>query len=239
METAENNDRLSRIATLWTAVFRAHGNANDDATSARNRLVMRYSGAAYRYLLGAVRDADTAADLCQDFAVRFLRGDFHRAQPERGRFRDYLKSALVNLVNDHFRNRKAVPLPPDAISPTAPDLPSEVDFIAGWRAELLDQTWKTLHEANPTYHAALLMRIENPDMPSTEMAERLTTQLGKPISSDNVRKTLQRAHEKFATLMIDLVVESLDDPTHAALEAELKTLDLLRFCKTAVERRRT
>src|SRR5262245_44520612 len=99
MGPSELEQRLSGIATQWTAVFRAHGETTDSAVSARNRLMLRYSGAVYRYLLGAVRDPDVASDLCQEFAVKFLRGDFRRAAPERGRFRDYVKSALVNLVN--------------------------------------------------------------------------------------------------------------------------------------------
>ena len=38
-----------------------------------------YQGAAYRYLTAAVGDPDVAAELFQEFAVRFLRGDFRRA----------------------------------------------------------------------------------------------------------------------------------------------------------------
>ena len=92
MSPVDQDDRLSRIATRWTAVFRAHGDAPTQAEAARHRLMLHYSGAVYRYLLGAVRDPDVAADLCQEFAVRFLRGDFRRADPGRGRFRDYLKT---------------------------------------------------------------------------------------------------------------------------------------------------
>jgi RNA polymerase sigma-70 factor (ECF subfamily) len=201
--------------------------------------MLRYSGAAYRYLLGAVRDPDVASDLCQEFAVRFLRGDFRRADPGKGRFRDYLKRALVHLVTDHHRARQAGPaqLAADAPEPAADTLgPDEPDFAAGWRQEVLDQTWKALAEENPAFHAALLLRIENPEMQSPEMADRLTAQLGKPMTPENVRKTLQRAQAKFADLLLDRVAESLDDPA-ANLEAELKELDLLRYCRTALVRR--
>jgi DNA-directed RNA polymerase specialized sigma24 family protein len=199
--------------------------------------LLRYSGAVYRYLLGAVRDADVAADLCQEFAVRFLRGDFHRVAPDRGRFRDYVKTALVNLANDHHRARQAGPKPL-AIDAAAPELPSEDDFVGGWRQSVLDQTWKALAEANPTFHAVLLLRIENPDMPSNEMADRLTAELGKPMSAENVRKSLQRAHGKFADLMLDQIADSLDEPTHEDLEAELQALDLLRYCRSTLDQRR-
>ena len=239
MQQVELDQRLSRIATLWTVVFQAHGAGAETVVGARNRLMLRYSGAAYRYLLGAVRDPEAASDLCQEFAVRFLRGDFKRAAPDRGRFRDYVKVALVNLVNDHHRARQAAPKAL-AMEAAAPPLTHEgsADFETGWRTELLEQTWKALAEANPTFHATLLLRIEDPDLPSGEMADRLTQQLGRPMTAENVRKTIQRAHSKFADLMLDLVADSLDEPTPAELEEELKALDLLRYCRSALERRR-
>ncbi len=234
---AEPDERLSRIETQWTAVLRAHGGATDSADSVRGRLLLCYTTAVYRYLLGAVRDPDTASDLCQEFAVRFLRGDFRRAAPERGRFRDYVKTALANLVNDHHRARQAGPKPL-AIDAAAPELPSEDDFVGGWRQSVLDQTWKALAGANPAFHAVLLLRIENPDMPSPEMAQRLGEQLGKPMTPENVRKSLQRAHAKFAELLLDQVAESLDEPTDEELEGELQALDLLRYCRSALVFRR-
>jgi DNA-directed RNA polymerase specialized sigma24 family protein len=237
VEQPETDDRLSRIETHWTAVLRAHGQSIAGAKSARGHLLLPYSGAVYRYLLGAVRDPDVAADLCQDFAVRFLRGDFHRVAPEKGRFRDYVKMALVNLANDHHRARQAGPQPL-AIDAAAPELPSEDDFVGGWRQSVLDQTWKALAEENPTFHVVLLLRIENPDMPSGEMAERASAQLGKPMSAENIRKSLQRAHAKFADLMLDQIADSLHEPTIEELEAELQALDLLRYCRSTLDRRR-
>ena len=237
MDASETDDRLSRIETQWTAVLRAHGQSVDGAKSARDRLLVRYSGAVYRYLLGAVRDPDAASDLCQEFAVKFLRGDFRRVAPERGRFRDYVKRALVNLANDYHRARQAGPRALE-IDAAAPELPSEDDFVGGWRQSILDQTWKALAEDNPTFHAVLALRIENPDLPSGEMANRLTAQLGKPMSAENVRKSLQRAHGKFAELLLDQVADSLDEPTVEDLAGELEALDLLRFCRSALDRHR-
>jgi DNA-directed RNA polymerase specialized sigma24 family protein len=238
MAPAELDERLSRIATRWTVVFQAHGQAATAAEAARHRLMLRYSAAAYRYLLGAIRDPDVASDLCQEFAVRFLRGDFRRADPGRGRFRDYVKRALVHLVTDHHRARQAGPVQIAADAPEpAHTLGDEPDFAEGWRQDVLDQTWKALADDNPTFHAALLLRIDNPDMQSPEMAERLTAELGKPMSPENVRKTLQRAQAKFADLLLDQVSDSLDDPA-TDLEAELRDLDLLKYCRSALERRK-
>ena len=101
-------------------------------------MLQRYAGAVFRYLLGAVRDADAAEELSHEFAVRLLRGDFHRATPERGRFRDYLKTALINLVNDYFRNQQQRPrsLESSALDAAAAEhneLEYESDFETCWR----------------------------------------------------------------------------------------------------------
>jgi hypothetical protein len=58
------------------------------------------------------------------------------------------------------------------------------------------------------------------------------------MTAENVRKALQRAHAKFAELLVDRVAESLTDPTPAELEDELRALDLLKYCRPALERRK-
>src|SRR5262245_54474212 len=113
------DQRLSRIATQWTLLVQAHGPGAVSAAQAA--LLARYRDAAVRYLLGAVRDADAAEELAQEFALRFLRGDFRRASPEKGRFRDYLRTALIHLVDDFHRARRATPQPAEnAPEPAAP-----------------------------------------------------------------------------------------------------------------------
>ena len=99
-------DRLSRISTQWTLVFRGLGGPEGAEPSALEELMNRYHRVAYQYLMGALQDANAAEDLFQQFALRFVRGDFKRADPERGRFRDYLKTALIRLVIDHRRQQK-------------------------------------------------------------------------------------------------------------------------------------
>jgi RNA polymerase sigma factor (sigma-70 family) len=233
------NDRLSRISTQWSLVFQAHHEA-DQASRAQRALLERYTGAVFRYLLGALRDPEAAEELSQEFALRFVRGDFRRASPERGRFRNYLKTALIHLVTDHHRQRQAQPalLHPDVPEPAAPsEADSEASFVASWREEVLEQTWQALGEFNATYRAALQLRVQEPDLTSNVMAERLTADLGKPISPALVRKALQRAHEKFADLLLGEVARGLENPSTTEVEEELRELDLLRFCRSALERR--
>jgi len=239
MDSNDLNQRLSRIYTQWSLVFNAHQEPADAARADVAILLARYSGAAYRYLLGAVRDPEVADELSQEFALRFVRGDFHRAKPERGRFRDYLRTALINLVNDHHRQQQEKPralgVEPAAFAP--PSLDTHADFLATWRTELLDGAWKALAENNEAYHAALRYRVENPDAPSAQMAENLTASLGKPVNAASARKTLERAHAKFADLLVDEVACSLEGPSDDVLEQELADLDLLKYCRSALQRR--
>jgi RNA polymerase sigma-70 factor (ECF subfamily) len=233
----ERQDRLSRITTLWTMVRQAHARPGGPEPSAFERLFERYGGAVYQYLLGAVRRKDVADELFQEFALRLVRGDFHRADPGRGRFRDYLRKALVHLVTDFHRVRQAWPRPlaPDAPAPASAE--DDQTFLSTWREELLERTWEALAVAQPTYHAVLLFRVQNPDVPSPDMADQLGRQLDRPLDADGVRKMLQRAHAKFADLLLEDVAASLFEPTPQDLEDELRALDLLKYCQPALERR--
>ncbi len=150
MDGDELDQHLSRVSTMWTMVLEAHGGEADSATAALAGLAQRYSGVVYRYLLGAVRDPDAAAELSQEFALRILRGAFRRADPSRGRFRDYLKTALIHLVDDYHTAQRARPrrlLHDVPAGPTSGVPEAEPDFVATWRSELLDRTWKSLAAA--------------------------------------------------------------------------------------------
>ncbi len=79
------DERLEMISTRWTLLQRAHRDGDErGAAAARANLLENYGGAVRRYLLGALRDADAADELFQEFAYRFLHGDFRSASPERG-----------------------------------------------------------------------------------------------------------------------------------------------------------
>lgn len=236
MKPGAADDRLSQISTMWTMLLRAHGEPDDAARAARREMLERYGRAAHRYLLGAVRDPDAATELAQELAVRFLRGDFHRADPDRGRFRDYLKTALIHLVIDYRRAEGARPraLAHDPPAPMPPESDDEI-FLAGWRGELLDRTWDALATAHPSSHAALLLRVEQPEWTSAQLADEIARRTGKPGTPAAARKAIERGHGQFAALLIEEVARSLDRPSRADIEEELKALDLLRYCRSALE----
>ena len=230
---------LSQIDTRWSLIVRAHQDQGAAATSARSELMVRYAGAVHKYLLGVAQDPDVAADLSQEFALRFLRGDFHRADPQRGRFRNYVKSAVLNLLVDFQRRRKLQPRPlpgdgeglPDP-SPSRPSLDPE--FSDCWRDEILRCAWDRLarHQdrTGQPFFTVLRFRAENPSLRSLEMAQRLTSLLARAVTAGWVRQNLRRARERFVEFVQAEVSHSLGNPTNEELDEELKDLGLWAYC---------
>jgi RNA polymerase sigma factor (sigma-70 family) len=245
---SQQDQRLSRIETLWTQMFRSSKPEDKPDGPARD-LVLRYYGAVFRYILGIVRNEDLAMDLTQEFAGRFLRGDFKKANPERGRFRDFLKVALRNLVMDHYRKQKVArekgpqQLPDESSIPggSSDQQASDEAFVSSFREEVLARTWEALAEverlSGKPFHTVLRFKIQNAEMPGTEMAETLSKQLGKPITDQAMRQTLHRARSQFADLLLEEVNRTLGKSSLEELTQELVELRLLDYCKSALERR--
>ncbi len=244
----EHNDpqHLSQITTLWTMVDQAHGEDVAAVTAARQRLLERYGGAVKKYLLGALRDAEAAEELTQEFALRFLSGKYQGADRERGRFRNFVKGVLGHLIADHFRRRqaqpRALPLDGEDLRATGPD-PAEEDalFTENWRQALLGRAWQALAEVETEtgqpFHTVLRLRVDQPELRSHQMAEQLSARLGKPISAAGLRQTLHRARDRFADLLVDEVVQTLGPSAAEDLEQELIELNLLVYCQPALDRR--
>src|SRR5262245_30938999 len=247
MDPEQRLQHLSHLSTLWTVVQQAHHGTADVAEAARQKLMERYGPAIHRYLLGALRSQDGADDLFQDFALRFLRGDFRGANPQRGRFRSLLKTSLYHLVVDYHRRRQRQPalLGSNAPEPATEELPgsqADEEFLVAWRSELMTRTWEALEhlekQTGQPFHIVLRLRMDQPDLRSPELAALLSERLGKTVSPEWVRKRLHYAREKFTDLLLDEVASTLEQPTPEELEQEVIDLGLLEYCKDALERRR-
>jgi RNA polymerase sigma factor (sigma-70 family) len=232
---------LANTTTLWSLVTEANHGSEEAARRARELLLDRYKGAVHRYLLGALRDGHAADDLAQEFFLRFVRGDLRNAHPDKGRFRDLIKTTLFHLIVDYQRRRKGQPqsLPDDECGPADSQndvLTSDQQFLESWRQQLLSRAWKALQHRDETYYTVLKMRAEHDDLSSAEMAERLSKQGDHAVSADWVRTRLKRAREQFADLLLDELARSIDNPTRQRLEEELADLRLLTYCQDAVAR---
>jgi RNA polymerase sigma-70 factor (ECF subfamily) len=242
------DEHLSRIQTAWSMVRRAHGD-HTAVQSAQHALLERYGGAVRRYALAALRNEDAADEVFQEFALRFVRGDFGTADPERGRFRAFVKTVVYRLVVDYQRRQKKRLREAPMHSNIAEQAGGTVDpatgdalFHQSWRDELLARCWQRLAEdeaqSGKPHHTVLRYRVDHPDAHSPELAEGLSQKLGKRINAGAVRVLLHRAREAFAELLLLEVMESLDDASLDEAEQELIDLDLLEYCRPALDRRR-
>jgi RNA polymerase sigma-70 factor (ECF subfamily) len=245
LEPVETDSRLSEMSTQWTMVFQAHSGQPGEKSLAISRLMCRYAGAVHRYLLKALKDPDAAAELDQEFALRFLRGDFRGCTPERGRFRDYVKRALQNLINDYYRRKR----PTRALDSHIEELAAsdsglaqfEKEFLESWRKDLLDRAWTSLSEleknSGQPYHTVLRSRVDHPNLPSPELAKQLSTELGRTLTPGAVRQALQRSRRKYVDYLLTDVLMSLERPSQEELEEELSDLNLLDYCRPYLKRR--
>jgi RNA polymerase sigma-70 factor (ECF subfamily) len=239
---------LSQIQTAWSIVRRAHGD-HTAVQAAQQTLLDRYGGAVRRYALAALRDEDAADEVCQEFALRFVRGDFGNADPERGRFRAFVKTIVYRLIVDYQRRQKKRsregPMHSNLAEPAANDNELAGDdsvFQTSWRDELLARCWQKLSEeeqrTGKPHHTVLRYRVDHPELHSPELAAGLSEKLGKPVNAGAARVLLHRARDGFAELLLDEVVQSLAGESLDEAEEELIELDLLEYCRPALDRRR-
>jgi RNA polymerase sigma-70 factor (ECF subfamily) len=239
---------LSRIQTAWSMVRRAHGD-HTNVVDAQQMLLDRYGGAVRRYALAALRDEDSADEVFQEFALKFVRGDFGNVDPERGRFRAFVKTVVYRLIVDHQRRQKKrkqeSPMHSNVAEPEADDADvpgDDVVFQSSWRDELLARCWQKLEDdekqTGKPHHTVLRYRVDHPELHSPELAAGLSKKLGRPINAGAVRVLLHRAREAFAELLLDEVINSLPTDSLDDAEEELIELDLLEYCRPALDRRR-
>jgi RNA polymerase sigma-70 factor (ECF subfamily) len=261
MESGDQKElHLSRITTLWTVVRDAHlppegtSAAARAARRAQTQLIEHYAPAIHRYLQVLLSgDAHGADEAFQEFALRLLRGDLRRADPQRSRFRDYLKRTLINLARDRQRNRQRARehhldsnLDPAAAPADGAGTDEDAAFVTVWREALLSRAWEVLaaeqrEEGKPPYYTVLRLRSESPDGgTSDDLATALTQALSASpaITAANARKLLQRARERFAVILLDEVAQSLGDDRTDKIEDELMNLELYEYCRSALARRR-
>ena len=243
-EPQPKEKRLSSMVTDWDGVLGARGSADSEEVARnRSKILDRYSPCVYRYILAVTKnDRHAAEDLSQEFALRFVRGDYQKVDPAKGRFRDYLKASLRNLVFDHFRkNRKE-----ELLASGDDRLPNEdkagqlevleKQFNEHWRQQLLTQAWERLKkfedENDNWFHTVLIVRSKNPEATSEELAVLMTKETGEDVTAEWVRQKLHRGRKKFSELVTNEIRSSLSMHDKSTIEVELAELGLQKYIQS-------
>jgi RNA polymerase sigma factor (sigma-70 family) len=217
---------LGDITTVWPLLHQA------------DKLALRYRTAIRNYVGALVRDEQEADEVAQEVLLRMLRGDFAGADPKRGRFRDFLKVAVRNMVRSHWSRsqRRAGCVDPAQLADAAAEAPSDAELTAAWRRSVLQVTLSALDEhershAGNVFGTLLRLRMEHPDDDSEQLAARLSEVVGRPVRADAARQQLRRARLRFAQLLVEELARGLDDPTPERLEDELNEIGLMEYVR--------
>ena len=159
-EAADDSKRLNELSTRWSLIELAQHGSPDEAQQARQKLATRYAPPLRRYLLGLPWRFDMHAvdDVVQGFVqTRLLSGNLlERSNPQVGRFRALLKTALDNFVRDLLRSRTQTPRPQArgvAGNDRCDDVPEVIDrspvvdpFDAAWARGLIQSTTEHMRQ---------------------------------------------------------------------------------------------
>ena len=232
--------RLDGIETRWSLLRQSALTGAESSEQARQTLVLRYAPAIRGYCRAILGTDDGADELSQDVVVRMLKGDFGGADPDRGRFRDLLRTAIRNMARNHWKKesrRSHNALVEESVEGSEDE--SVDPWLDQWRTTILDNTWQELqawqqqHEGSCLY-SVLRLRTENPGDSSEELAARVSEAIGREINASTARQNLKRARGKFTEFLINEVVDGLDRPDKSRVHDELIALGLWDLVKDAL-----
>ncbi len=219
--------------TRWSMLRRADADAAT-AKVALEQLCRDYRPPVLAYLRACGHGMDEAEDLTQSFFLRFLDLRLHqRADPERGRFRVFLRTAVRNFVINEQMSAAAQRRRPAGL---AHDL--DIDLLAGpayahpdavferaFALTVVDQARRALQQEAETrgrgelFHALADFLVEAPDphIGYTEVAARLG------MRSNSVAVAVHRLRARLQELVEAELLQTLSEPDE--LEDEKRAIE--------------
>ncbi len=216
--------------TRWSLVLAAAGDAAD-ARAALEQLCRIYRPAVLAYLRSHGHARSDAEDLTQGFFTRFIEKRLHAtAQPDRGRFRAYLRTALQHFVinaGEHAhaaRRHSGAPasgIDPDSTAASDHEQPDQA-FERAWALALVQRALQRLHdEAAAAGKAALFERLRHCLVETPEGSEyvRIGAELG--VRPNTVAVAAHRLRERLRSLVRDEVAATVADVQEVDAEYEV------------------
>lgn len=204
------------------------------------QFLLRYGPALRKYLQALLKNPDDVDEIAQDILTKVVQNAFNRANPDNGRFRDYLKVAVRNAALMHLRRKKAVQPGASVLlqiaDPLQTALLADQEWLADWQRCIMNKAWRALdsHErraADNHFYTVLRLSVDHADEDSTKLAERASRKIGKPLRPDAFRKQVSRARRMFAELLLEEVTNTLEQPTPEQIEEELIEIGLMDYVR--------
>jgi RNA polymerase sigma-70 factor (ECF subfamily) len=226
--------------THWSRVARAGDPTTPEASAALAELCGAYWYPIYALIRRKGHGADAALDLTQDYFARLLeKGTVAAADPVKGRFRAFLLADCSFFLADRRDHDLALKrgggrlvVPIDAHEaegryhhePAHGDTPERL-FERAWALALLDRTLDDLrrHYAatgrDPLFERLRPALTADPGAaPQAEIAQELG------LTPGAVQVALHRLRARFAAVLRDRVAATLDNPSAADVDEEIRAL---------------
>lgn len=228
-ETEILTGRARYEPTRWSLILSARAPDSPRYLESWNELMRLYWPPVYRAIRFRWNEAvESAKDLTQSFFTAAFEGGWvEQFEPERGRFRTFLKAALDNFMRNARRDAArlkrgsgAAPLSLDLIDPAeeCPVRATDDLFEREWRRALIEQAVAELErECRPEVFAAFRAYFFDPDRPTYAEAAR---RLG--LSETDVTNHLHHAKERMRQIVRRLVRESAE--TERDFDEEMREL---------------
>jgi RNA polymerase sigma-70 factor (ECF subfamily) len=226
--------RMNRFQTTrWSMVLDA-GKDPDQARRALNSLCRTYRPPVYAYILGHHYTGESAEDLTQAFFARFIeQGYYLKADPQRGRFRALLLTALKRFLGDVLDQEKTLKRGGNAHVRSLDSMVDdsglqdtdtpELAFHRSWAHTVVKSALHKLREeARSADKTALFdeLSVFIAERPDDADYERVATKFG--MRRNTLAVAVHRLRQRLRQLIREQLAETSAD--NAELEHELREL---------------
>ena len=233
------SDARSHFATThWTCVLLSQGQSAE-ARAALNELCTAYYAPVHAFLRHSVRRGESADYLTQEFFARALTGRaFHKADPQRGRFRSFLLGAVKHFLSDMRdceqaikRGGRAIHVTLGSGTDTSPGIDvsdpnaisPEAAFERQWAMTLIDRALHKLQMemtvASKTAHFETL----KPWLTGNVEESQSTAAASLNMNENAVKVAIHRLRRRFRELVKTEIADTVIDPA----EQEVELADLI------------
>jgi len=215
--------------THWSVVINAGRPDSPGVLDALEQLARTYQYPIYAEVRRQSHDHETARDLTQAFFERLLSGDFFsRADPLRGRFRNYLLTALNHFLADAGRYRTRhrrgggetiLSLDDDTLGerynfePAGGKTPLEL-YERRFAISLLNQVLRTLEEEFISFGNAELFQRLQPFLTGDDQNAPYYRDLGQALglTEGAVKAAVYRLRKRYRELIREEIAQIVSSP---------------------------
>ena len=226
--------------TRWSLIAAVRSGDAAQARQALEKLCHAYWYPLYAYVRRLGHPHEDAADLTQGFFAHIMENELlTRADPERGRLRNFLLTAIQRFLRDDWRKQQrqkrgggAVMLSIDEITaeglysrePAHMETPEKL-YHRRWALTLLERTLQGLQEDYTKQNKAALFAALKPALtedPDAASAAETGEKLG--MTAGAVRVAINRLRARYRARLLTEVAASMDAGTEAEVDEEIDAL---------------